>query len=71
MVVKGAGEGGANAPDTPIIGGSCRFFAPDHEAEIASLPPLFVFLTGASTWSDGTPAAEHRMQASAAEIDPC
>lgn len=52
---------GANAPDTPIIGGSYWFFTPGHEAQSAKLPPLSVFLVGVSTWSDGTPAPAHPM----------
>jgi len=52
---------GANAPDTPFIGGNYWCFTPGHEAERAALPPLSVFLTGVATWSDGTPATMHRM----------
>ena len=59
--VKDAADWGANAPDTPLIGGSYWFFTPGHEAEIASLPPIFVFLTGTAAWSDGTPAPAHQM----------
>ena len=61
VAVKDAANWGANAPDTPIMGGNYWFFTPGHEAETARLPPLSVFLTGISTWSDGTPAAAHRM----------
>ena len=53
--------GGANAPDTPVIGGNYWLFTPAHEAEAASLPPLSVFLVGVDTWSDGTAAPRHRM----------
>ena len=58
---KNPADWGANAADTPIIGGNYWFFTPGHEAEAAGLPPLSVFLTGVATWSDGTPAASHHM----------
>ena len=61
VAVKDAADWGANAPDTPVIGGNYWFFTPGHEAESAGLPPLSVFLTGVATWSDGTPATAHRM----------
>lgn len=61
VAVKDAADWGANAPDSPVIGGSYWFYTPDHEAEIASLPPLSVFIAGVATWSDGTPAAPHQM----------
>ena len=61
VAVTSPADWGANAADTPIIGGNYWFFTPRHEAETASLPPLSVFLTGVATWSDGTPAAMHRM----------
>jgi hypothetical protein len=60
VAVKNPADWGANAPDTPFIGGNYWFFTPGHEAERAALPPLAVFLTGVASWSDGTPAA-HRM----------
>jgi hypothetical protein len=59
--VRNAADWGANAPDTPIIGGNYWFFTPGHEAETASLPPLSVFLTAVATWSDGSPATAHHM----------
>jgi hypothetical protein len=61
VAVNDAADWGANAADTPVIGGSYWFYTPGHEAEIASLPPLSVFITGVATWSDGTPAAPHQM----------
>jgi len=61
VAVKNATDWGANAPDSPVIGGSYWFYTPGHEAEIANLPPLSVFITGVATWSDGTPAAPHQM----------
>jgi hypothetical protein len=61
VTVKDAADWGANAPDTPVIGGNYWFYTPGHEAEIASLPPLSVFITGVATWSDGTQAAAHQM----------
>jgi hypothetical protein len=47
---------GANAPGSPIFGGSYWFYTTGHQAEAATLPPLSVFLVGVATWSDGTPA---------------
>jgi hypothetical protein len=61
VAVKDAADWGANTPDSPVIGGNYWFYTPGHEAEIASLPPLSVFITGVATWSDGTPAAAHQM----------
>jgi len=61
VAVKDAADWGANAPDTPIIGGNYWFFTPGHETEAAGLPPLSVFLVGVGTWSDGTAAPAHRM----------
>lgn len=59
--VEDAADWGANAPDTPVIGGNYWFLTPRHEAEIANLPSLSVFIVRVPTWSDGTPAAAHRM----------
>ena len=61
VAVDNPTDWGANAPDTPIIGGNYWFFTPGHEAETAGLPPLSVFLTGVANWSDGTPASAHPM----------
>jgi hypothetical protein len=61
VAIKDAAEWGANTADTPVIGGNYWFFTPGHEAEIASLPRLSVFITGVATWSDGTQAAAHHM----------
>jgi hypothetical protein len=61
VAVKDAADWGANAPDSPVVGGNYWFFTPGHEAETASLPPLSVFISGVATWSDGTPAQAHRM----------
>jgi len=61
VAVKDAADWGANAPDSLVIGGSYWFYTPGQEAEIASLPPLSVFITGVATWSDGTQAAAHQM----------
>jgi hypothetical protein len=61
VAVKDAADWGANAPDTPVIGGNYWFITPGHEAESAGLPPLAVFISGVSNWSDGTPASPHRM----------
>ncbi len=61
VAVKNASDWGANAPDTPIIGGNYWFLTPGHETESASLPPLCIFLIGVPIWSDGTPAPRNRM----------
>jgi hypothetical protein len=61
VAVKDAADWGANAPDTPVIGGNYWFFTPGHDAEIASLPRMSVFVSGVATWSDGTQAQPHRM----------
>jgi len=52
---------GANAADTPVIGGSYWFYTPGHHAETAKLPPLSVFIVPVTRWSDGTPSMAHRM----------
>lgn len=52
---------GANAPGSPVFGGSYWFYTAGHEAEAAALPPLSVLLVGVANWSDGTPAAVHQM----------
>ena len=58
---KDGADWGANAPGSPIFGGSYWSYTPDPRAEAAALPPLSVFLVGVATWSDGTPAAMHPM----------
>jgi hypothetical protein len=59
--VKDGTDWGANAPDTPVIGGSYWFFTPGNEAETAHLPTISVFITGVANWSDGTLVPAHRM----------
>lgn len=58
---KDGASWGANADGSPIFGGNYWFFAPDHQAQAAELPPLSVLLVGVATWSDGTPAGTHPM----------
>jgi len=58
---KDGANWGANADGSPIFGGNYWFFAPDHQAQAAELPPLSVLLVGVATWSDGTPAGTHPM----------
>ena len=60
VAVKNATDWGANAPDTPVIGGNYWFFTPGHEAEIANLPPMFVFLTGVATGRTARPPRRTR-----------
>lgn len=52
---------GANLPGSPLIGGSYWYLLPGHEADVATLPPISVFLLATSTYSDGTPVAPHAM----------
>jgi hypothetical protein len=58
---KDGADWGANAPGSPVFGGSYWFATPGHEAEAATLPRLSVFLVGVCSWSDGTPAPLGRM----------
>ena len=58
---KNGDSWGANAEGSPVFGGNYWFFAPEHQAEAAELPPLSVLLVGVGTWSDGTPAGTHSM----------
>jgi len=58
---KDGASWGANADGSPIFGGNYWFFAPDHQAAAAEMPPLSVLLVGVATWSDGTPAGTHQM----------
>jgi hypothetical protein len=52
---------GANLPGSPVVGGNYWYLFPGHEADIATLPPISVFLVATSTFSDGTPVAPHAM----------
>jgi hypothetical protein len=52
---------GANLPGSPVMGGNYWYLLPGHDADIAALPPISVFLVATSTFSDGTPAATHPM----------
>jgi hypothetical protein len=52
---------GANLPGSPVIGGNYWYLLPGHDADIATLPPISVFLVATSTFSDGTPVAPHAM----------
>jgi hypothetical protein len=54
---KDGADWGANASGSPVFGGNYWFYATDHQADAAKLPPLSVLLVGVATWSDGTPAA--------------
>lgn len=54
---KDGADWGANAPGSPVFGGSYWFYTADHQAEAATLPALTVLLVGVHTWSDGTLAA--------------
>jgi hypothetical protein len=46
----------ANEPNSPFVGGNYWYFTPGHEAEVAKLPPMSVFITRVANWSDGTRA---------------
>lgn len=52
---------GANLPGSPVMGGNYWYLLPGHEADIASLPPISVFLVATGTYSDGSAAAPHAM----------
>lgn len=52
---------GANLPGSPVIGGNYWYLLPGHDADIANLPPISVFLVATSMFSDGTPVAPHAM----------
>jgi hypothetical protein len=58
---KNATTWGANLPGSPVIGGSYWYLLPGHDADIAALPPISVFLVATSTFSDGTPVVPHGM----------
>ena len=58
--VENSADWGANASDTPVIGGDYWFFTPGRVAEIAGLPSLSVFIVGVASWSDGTTAPAHQ-----------
>lgn len=47
---KDGADWGANASGSPVFGGNYWFYAPDHQAEAAKLPPLSVLLVGVATW---------------------
>lgn len=59
VAVKDSADWGANAPGAPFMGGNYWSSTPSLGAETADLPLLSVFITGAATWSDGTPAHAH------------
>jgi hypothetical protein len=52
---------GANMSGSPVIGGNYWYLLPGHDADIAALPPISVFLVATSTFSDGTAVAPHPM----------
>jgi len=52
---------GANLPGSPVIGGNYWYLLPGHEAEVAALPAISVFLVGTSTYSDGSAVGPHAM----------
>jgi hypothetical protein len=58
---RDGGTWGANLPGSPVVGGNYWYLLPGHDADIATLPPISVFLVATSTFSDGTPVAPHAM----------
>jgi len=52
---------GANLPGSPVMGGNYWYLLPGHEADVAALPAISVFLVATSTYSDGTAVAPHAM----------
>jgi len=58
-VVKDGKDWGSGAEGSPVMSSPYWFFVPEQHAETKALPPILVFLVGAGTWSDGTPAGAH------------
>lgn len=58
-LVKDGKDWGSGAEGSPVMSSPYWFFSPKEPAQMKGLPPILVFLVGASTWSDGTPAGMH------------
>ena len=50
---------GAGAAGSPLFAAPYWFFSSEEPSQMQGLRPILVFLIGAATWSDGTPADTH------------
>jgi hypothetical protein len=55
-LVKDAKDWGAGAEGSPVMASPYWFVTPAGQSQMQGLPPMLVFLIGAPSWSDGTPA---------------
>lgn len=58
-LVKDAKDWGSGAAGSPVMSSPYWFISPGEQPQAKGLPPILVFLVGAPTWSDGTPADMH------------
>jgi hypothetical protein len=58
-LVRDGKDWGSGAAGSPVLSSPYWFFTPQESSEMKGLPPILVFLVGAGTWSDGTPADMH------------
>ena len=56
QAVKDGDAWGANFANSPVLGVNYWYLSAEAYPKLKSFPPLSVFLIGADTWSDGTPA---------------
>lgn len=54
---KDGADWGANLANSPVLAVNYWFISPQSFPDLASFPPLSVFLVPVDKWSDGTPAA--------------
>ncbi len=54
-----AKDWGVGSEGVPIMAAPFWFFMSKDPAQTKGLPPVVVFLVGAATWADGTPAGQH------------
>ncbi|MEO6865737.1 MAG: hypothetical protein ABI229_09795 [Gemmatimonadaceae bacterium] len=57
--VKDGQDWGSGAAGSPVMSSPYWFVSPNAESQAKGLPPILVFLVGATNWSDGTPAGQH------------
>jgi hypothetical protein len=58
-LVKDSRDWGSGAAGSPVMSSPYWFVSPGAQTQVQGLPPILVFLVGAPTWSDGTPAEMH------------
>jgi hypothetical protein len=58
-LVKDGKDWGSGAAGSPVMSAPYWFFSPKEESQVKGLPPILVFLVGATNWSDGTPMGQH------------